>query len=87
MKYTRDIILLLFYLIVIVFAIIGITLTFKSRTPVEDIVVIDSLTRVNDSIKVKVNKLDSIKDAQIIEVRSLDKDSTIKLFYKLVSEP
>jgi hypothetical protein len=70
-----------------VFAIIGITLTFKSRTPVEDIVVIDSLTRVNDSIKVKVNKLDSIKDAQIIEVRSLDKDSTIKLFYKLVSEP
>lgn len=47
---------------------------------------IDSLTTVNDSIKIKVEKLDSIKDAKIIEVSTLDNDSTLKLFYELVSE-
>ena len=47
---------------------------------------IDSLITVNDSIKIKVEKLDSIKDAKIIEVSTLDNDSTLKLFYKLVSE-
>ena len=47
---------------------------------------IDSLTTVNDSIKLEVKSLDSIKNAKVIEVISLDNDSTIKLFYKLVSE-
>ena len=47
---------------------------------------IDSLTQVNDSIKIKVEKLDSSKDAKIIEVSTLDNDSTLKLFYELVSE-
>ena len=58
---------------------------YKS-TPVEDRTLIDSISTVNDSIKIKVNKLDSIKDAKIIEVISLDNDSTVKLFYKLVKE-
>ena len=47
---------------------------------------IDSLIAVNDSIKIKVEKLDSIKDAKVIEVSTLDDDSTVKLFYKLVKE-
>lgn len=54
--------------------------------PVENVNVIDSLTAVNDSIKIKVEKLDSIKDAKVIEVSTLDNDSTLKLFYELVSE-
>lgn len=54
--------------------------------PNEHTEVIDSLTKVNDSIKIKIEKLDSIKDAKIIEVSTLDNDSTLKLFYKLVSE-
>ena len=58
----------------------------KSSTPVEKHNVIDSLTKVNDRIKIKIEKLDSIKDAKIIEVSTLDNDSTLKLFYKLVSE-
>ena len=58
----------------------------KSSTPVENNNVIDSLTQVNDSIKIKIEKLDSIKDAKVIEVSTLDNDSTLKLFYKLVSE-
>ena len=52
----------------------------------EDMTKIDSLTKINDSIKIKVEKLDSIKDAKIIEVSTLNNDSTLKLFYKLVSE-
>ena len=47
---------------------------------------IDSLIRVKDSIKIKIDKLDSIKNAKIIEVSTLDNDSTIKLFYELVKE-
>ena len=55
-------------------------------TPIENNTIIDSLTTINDSIKIKVEKLDSIKDAKVIEVSTLDNDSTLKLFYKLVSE-
>ena len=58
----------------------------NTSTNVENITKIDSLTTVNDSIKIKVEKLDSIKDAKIIEVSTLDNDSTLKLFYELVSE-
>ena len=47
---------------------------------------IDSLITVNDSIKIKVEKLDSTKDAKVIEVSTFNNDSTLKLFYKLVSE-
>lgn len=72
--------------------IIGIVIAFaiqsddeKESTPVEENK-IDSLVKVNDSIKLKVEKLDSIKDAKVIEVSTLDNDSTLKLFYKLVSE-
>ena len=58
----------------------------NTRTPIENNINIDSLTTINDSIKIKVEHLDSIKNAKVIEVKTLDNDSTIKLFYKLVSE-
>jgi len=58
----------------------------KQSTTVENTAKIDSLISVNDSIKIKVEKLDSIKDAKVIEVSTLDNDSTLKLFYELVSE-
>lgn len=48
--------------------------------------VIDSIKTVNKEYKNKLNKLDSIKDAEIIEVKTLDNDSTVKLFYKLIRE-
>ena len=52
----------------------------------ENVTISDSIIRVNDSIKIKVEHLDSIKNAKVIEVQTLDNDSTLKLFYKLVSE-
>ena len=58
----------------------------KQSTLVENSTKIDSLITVNDSIKIKIEKLDSIKDAKIIEVSTLNNDSTLKLFYELVSE-
>jgi len=48
--------------------------------------IIESLNTANGSIKIKIEKLDSIKNAKVIEVSTLDNDSTLKLFYKLVSE-
>ena len=82
-----------FLLIVICFIIgfvSGVMTLYKyecnTRTPIDKNVSIDSLTTINDSIKIKVEHLDSIKNAKVIEVQTLDNDSTLKLFYKLVSE-
>ena len=75
---------ILFFVIGIVFAII---MTFidnyykKSNNIIEDNI---ELQKHNDSLKFKVNNLDSIKNAKVIEVKTLDNDSTIKLFYKLI---
>lgn len=42
------------------------------------------LQKHNDSLRIKIDNLDSIKNAKVIEVKALDNDSTIKLFYKLI---
>ena len=42
------------------------------------------LQKHNDSLKIEVNNLDSIKNAKVIEVKSLDNDSTLRLFYELI---
>lgn len=55
-------------------------------SPVEDTITIDSLTTINDTLVIKINNLDSIKNAKAIEVKVLDNDSTLKLFYKLIRE-
>ena len=59
---------------------------YNTRTSIEKNISIDSLTTINDSIKIKVKLLDSIKNAKVIEVSTLNNDSTLKLFYELVSE-
>lgn len=80
------------YIIIgIVFFLLGTALEKCSKKndssrPVEEIIKADSIIKVNDSIKIKVEQLDSIKDAKIIEVQTLDNDSTLKLFYKLISK-
>lgn len=47
---------------------------------------VDSIKKENDKLILEVNNLDSLKNAEIIEVKSLDNDSTVKLFYKLIRE-
>lgn len=45
---------------------------------------VDSITEINKTLIIEVNNLDSIKNAEIIKIKELDNDSTIKLFYKLI---
>lgn len=74
--------------------ILGLIITYKyskklinnEDTIKENVILTDSIIKINDSIKIKVEHLDSIKNAKVIEVQTLDNDSTLKLFYKLVSE-
>lgn len=47
---------------------------------------VDSLIKHNDSLKLTIKELEDIKNAKIIEVNSLDNDSTVKLFYELVKK-
>ena len=42
------------------------------------------LQKHNDSLKIEVDNLDSIKNAKVIEIKTLDNDSTVKLFYQLI---
>ena len=42
------------------------------------------LQKHNDSLRIEVDNLDSIKNAKVIEVKTLNNDSTVKLFYQLI---
>ena len=42
------------------------------------------LQKHNDSLRIEVDNLDSIKNAKVLEVEVLDDDSTINLFYNLI---
>lgn len=52
-------------------------------TPVED-TIIDSIKYENNKITIEINDLDSIKNAKIIEIKTLDNDSVLELFYELI---
>ena len=88
LRITKDLAIGSLIAIVGIFCVIGIGVVIQiglEASPVERTTV-DSLTQVNDSIKITIEHLDSVKNAEIIEVSTLDNDSTLKLFYKLVSE-
>lgn len=75
------IILLVFTFVVITSIIIGSYYHRKTNNIIETDI---ELQKYNDSLKIKVDNLDSIKNAKVIEVKALDNDSTIKLFYQLI---
>ncbi len=54
-----------------------------TTSPVEELE-IDSILKENDKLIIEVESLDSIKNAEIIEVKTLDNDSTLRLFYQLI---
>ena len=62
-------------------AIISLIDSKKTYTVVEQNV---EIQKHNDSLKIEVDNLDSIKNAKVIEVKALDNDSTVKLFYNLI---
>lgn len=73
-----------------IFIIIGITSTFNKCTsqtssPVEGNV-IDSIEYENDKLVIEITNLDSIKNAKVVEIKALNNDSTLRLFYELISK-
>ena len=84
--------IIIIILIVLVGSILGFINIYKHYKKDKNIVInstteyVDSIKKENDKLIIEVNNLDSIKNAEIIEVKSLDNDSTIKLFYKLIRE-
>lgn len=66
---------------IVIIAIMSLIDNKKTYTVVEQNV---EMQKHNDSLRIEVDNLDSIKNAKVIEVKTLDNDSTIKLFYKLI---
>jgi hypothetical protein len=75
------IILFVFTFVLISSIIIGSYYHRKNNNIIEPNV---EIQKYNDSLKLKVNNLDSIKNAKVIEVQKLDNDNTVKLFYELI---
>ena len=80
-KSKGCVIILVIIFIICCFVIIGKYHNNKNNNIIEQDV---ELQKHNDSLKIEVNNLDSIKNAKVIEVKTLDNDSTINLFYKLI---
>lgn len=80
-----------FFLVIGILATIGgfvYTCSRKTKltTPPVESNRIDSITKENDKLIIEVEHLDSIKNAKVIEVKSLDNDSTLRLFYQLIGK-
>lgn len=56
-----------------------------NSSPVEEIHKIDSVKFENSKLTTEINILDSIKNNKVNDVTKLNNDSTIKLFYELIS--
>lgn len=81
--------IILFICSVLIFGAAGYRL-YKDNTitPVEEIITaeIDSITDANDSIKVIINNIDSIRNENIKKVNSLDDSANVELFKWLLSK-
>ena len=75
------VILFVFTFIVIASIIVGTYYHRKTNNIIEPNV---EIQKHNDSLRIEVDNLDSIKNAKVIEVKTLDNDSTVKLFYQLI---
>ena len=73
--------LMFFIFGIVIIAIMSLIDNKKTYSVVEQNV---EIQKHNDSLRIEVDNLDSIKNAKVIEVKTLDNDSTIKLFYKLI---
>lgn len=75
-------------ILLIILVIVVNYLPFKSMSttsPVESSK-IDSIAKDNDKLIIEVKHLDSIKNAKSVEIKSLNNDSTLWLFYQLIGK-
>lgn len=83
-NFSKNIIksaLIFFVFGIVIIAIMSLIDNKKTYTVVEQNV---EIQKHNDSLRIEVDNLDSIKNAKVIEVKTLDNDSTVKLFYQLI---
>lgn len=73
-------------LIVLVLIVTYLPLKSTPTTSPVDNSKIDSIAKDNDNLIIEVKYLDSIKNAKSIEIKSLDNDSTLRLFYQLIGK-
>ena len=73
--------LMFFVFGIVIIAIMSLIDNKKTYTIIEQNA---EIQKHNDSLRIEVDNLDSIKNAKVIEVKTLDNDSTVKLFYKLI---
>ena len=73
--------LMFFVFAIVIIAIMSLIDNKRTYTVVEQNV---EIHKHNDSLRIEVDNLDSIKNAKVIEVKTLDNDSTVKLFYQLI---
>ena len=73
------------FVVLVIALCISIAICDYNRKKNNNIIETDvELQKHNDSLKIKVDNLDSIKNAKVIEVKTLDNDNTVKLFYQLI---
>ena len=77
----KGCVILFVFIFVLIVIIIGSYYDRKTNNIIEPNV---EIQKHNDSLRIEVDNLDSIKNAKVIEVKTLDNDSTIKLFYQLI---
>ena len=77
----KGCVILLVFTFVVISSIIIETYHRKNNNIIETDV---ELQKHNDSLRIEVDNLDSIKNAKVIEVKTLNNDSTVKLFYQLI---
>ena len=70
-----------FVFAIVIIVIMSLIDNKKTYTVIEQNV---EIQKHNDSLRIEVDNLDSIKNAKVIEVKTLDNDSTVKLFYQLI---
>lgn len=73
------------FLVIILIVSVSVTVGGLYHNKTHNVIEKDvELQKHNDSLKIEVDNLDSIKNAKVIEVKALDNDSTVKLFYQLI---
>lgn len=77
---------LLMPIFILMLIILGLVKHSETSSSIEENKTIDSIKEVNKIIVIEVNKLDSTKNEEIIKVKELDNDSTLKLFYELLGK-
>ena len=71
--------------VIIIVMVIAVVLINKHRNkPIAPAIDTVNVVKANDSLKTSINRLDSIKNEKATKVKSLNNDSTIKLFYQLI---